>query len=392
MEQQLKAIQDDMAKLVAIPSVSSVQPDLDQGNRGVIDLLAGWLDETGFRCTVTELPNAPHKANLVATLGEGDQGLVLAGHTDTVPHNAELWQSDPFTLTRTDDRLVGLGTCDMKGFFALALAAIRQCDRGRLCQPLTLLATADEESTMAGARLLADSGQLPGRYAVIGEPTNLRPVRLHKGIMMESIHLHGQSGHSSDPGQGNNALEGMNLVLDELMVWRTDLARNHADMRFPVPVPTLNLGHIHGGDNPNRICGDCTLHIDLRPLPGMDMSQLRETLHQRVRDAVEETGLEVSFATLADGIPPMETAADATIVQAIEALTGQEAEAVTYSTEGPFLTRMGLETVILGPGELSQAHQPNESLAIASLAPTVDLLGGLIEQFCATPSTMQAGS
>ena len=101
-------------------------------------------------------------------------------------------------------------------------------------------------------------------------PTGLRPIRLHKGILMEAIHLRGRSGHSSDPSLGNNALEGMHAIISELLRWRAELQAEHRNPLFAVPVPTLNLDHIHGGDNPNRICADCELHIDLRPLPGME--------------------------------------------------------------------------------------------------------------------------
>ncbi len=191
--------------LIREPSVSSARPDLDQGNRGVIDLLAGWLESSGFRVEITPLPDSPGKANLVATLGTGPGGLVLAGHTDTVPCNENKWSHDPFQLTEADNRLYGLGTSDMKAFLALAIDALRDVDPSGLREPVILLATADEETSMAGARLLADQDALHARHAVIGEPTGLRPVRMHKGMMMEAIRLHGHSGHSSDPALGNSA-------------------------------------------------------------------------------------------------------------------------------------------------------------------------------------------
>src|SRR5699024_5250064 len=134
-----------------------------------------------------------------------------------------------------------------------------------LRRPLTILATADEESGMTGAKALVDDGRPIGRYTLIGEPTGLRPIHLHKGVMMEAVRLIGRSGHSSNPAFGVNALEAMALALNEILAWRADLQRRYRDARFLVPEPTLNLGHIRGGDNPNRICAEVELHFDLRP-------------------------------------------------------------------------------------------------------------------------------
>ncbi|MCK5383724.1 MAG: acetylornithine deacetylase, partial [Gammaproteobacteria bacterium] len=254
--------------LVSTPSVSSSDASLDQGNLAVIEHLAGWLADSGFSVEVMTLPGDSRKANLIATLGSGTGGLVLSGHTDTVPYDEGKWQHDPFSLTQANQRLYGLGTSDMKAFLALAIEASRGLRAGDLKEPLILLATADEETSMAGAKALVDRGLPQARHAIIGEPTGLRPVRMHKGMMMEAINLQGHSGHSSDPALGNSALEAMYSVIGALREWRNELQQKYYDACFAVPVPTLNLGHIHGGDNPNRICAECELHIDLRPLPG----------------------------------------------------------------------------------------------------------------------------
>jgi len=369
--------------LIGTPSVSCVEPALDQGNRAVIELLANWLDNSGFRVEIMPLPGEPRKANLIATLGSGPAGLVLSGHTDTVPYDEGKWTHDPFSLTEADSRLYGLGTSDMKSFLALALEAAREWRADQLQQPLILLATADEETSMAGARALLDHAQPRARYAVIGEPTGLRPVRMHKGILMESIRLQGHSGHSSDPSLGNSALEAMHTVIATLLSWRNELQGKFRNPAFAVPVPTLNLGHIHGGDNPNRICPECELHIDLRPLPGMDTRQLRGELHRRILECLQETGIETHFESLSAGVPGMETAADATIVRLSEKLTGHTAEAAAFATEAPYLSQLDMETVVMGPGDIAQAHQPDEYLALERLTPTVDILKQLVHTVCA---------
>ena len=385
MNKSFPSLIEMMSALIAAPSMSSVSPEFDTDNRAVIELLAAWLGDLGFTVEILPLPSQPHKANLIATLGTGPGGLVLAGHTDTVPYDEGRWRQDPFCLTERDNRLYGLGTSDMKGFFALAIEAARRFADTPLQQPLIILATADEESSMDGAQALVDLGRPKARYAVIGEPTGLRPVNAHKGILMESVRLRGRSGHSSDPSLGLNAIEGMHRVIGDLLAWREEMQGKHRDPRFAVPVPTMNMGHIHGGDNPNRICAACELHLDLRPLPGMDLAELRETLNRRLDVLLGDSGFDWEVSPLFHGTPAMHTCHSSEIVRAAEAMTGHDSEAVAFCTEGPYLNALGMETIILGPGDIAQAHQPDEYLALDRLQPTVDLLAGLIERFCVTP-------
>ncbi len=371
--------------LIGTPSVSSVDPVIDQGNRAVIDLLATWLEDLGMAVEVLPLAGRTDKANLIATLGSGPGGLVLSGHTDTVPFDQGLWNQDPFGGHEQEGRLYGLGSADMKSFMALAMEAIGRFRAEDLTQPIILLATADEESSMAGARELALAGRPKARRALIGEPTGLRPMRMHKGITMETIRLTGRAGHSSDPALGVNALEAMHLAIARILAWRESLQAAHRNPLFKVPVPTLNLGHIHGGDNPNRICGHCELRIDIRPLPGMDIGDLRGELARQLAPIAEQTGTRLEIEHLMEGVPAFETAPDSPMVKAVEALTGHTAGSVAFGTEGPFLNAMGMDTVVMGPGHIDQAHQPDEYLSLDMLTPTVDLLSGLIERFCVNP-------
>lgn len=386
MTGQAPPLRDMIAGLIAAPSVSSSRAHLDQSNLGVIEPLADWLSSAGFTCEVLVVPGHPGKANLIATLGRGPGGLVLAGHTDTVPFDAHRWHHDPFCLTEDNGRLYGLGTSDMKSFLALACEAARGLSPRDLTQPLAILATADEESSMSGAIALAEAGRPLGRYAVIGEPTGLKPVRMHKGIMAEAIRLIGRAGHSSDPSLGNSALEGMHALMGELLTWRRELQGRHRHDAFAVAVPTLNLGHIHGGDSPNRICGECELHIDLRPTPGLDLAILRAELYRRVADLAGQRGLDWRVDRLFPGIQALETPAGSAIVTAAEALTGHSAGAVAFATEAPFFDRLGMETLILGPGDIAQAHQPDEYLDLARIPPTIEILRALIRRFCQGPA------
>ena len=378
----IPSLKSQFAALLQTPSISSTQAEHDQSNLPAIHLLADWLGSLGFECRIQPLPDEPAKANLIASLGKGPGGLVLAGHTDTVPCNPDRWQHDPFALTEADGRWYGLGSCDMKGFFPLIIEALRPLLGQPLQRPLIILATADEESAMGGAQALVADDLLGARHAVIGEPTGLKPIRIHKGILMERVDIIGQAGHSSDPSLGRNAIEAMHQVISELLGLRSTWQKQWHNPLFSVPTPTLNLGCIHGGDNPNRICGRCALEFDLRPLPGMDPDALRETIRQRLALIAEQHCVEIDYQPLFPGVAPLDTPASAEIVQACEQLTGYSAGSVAFATEGPYLNQLGLQTVILGPGDIDQAHQPDEYLAMDRIDPTVKILRELIARFC----------
>lgn len=376
-----KRYQHQLQQLVAIPSVSCAVPSWDMSNLPVIELLATWLEDLGFRTQLLPLAQ-PGKANLIATLGEGDGGLVLAGHSDTVPYDKAGWQTDPFKLTEKDGKFYGLGATDMKGFFPVVLEAVKAFIDTPLKQPIIVLATADEESSMSGARALAASGNPKGRYAVIGEPTELTPIRMHKGIMMESIRVRGHSGHSSNPALGKSALESMNQVMNELIALRGELQERHRNPGFAVQTPTLNLGCIHGGDGANRICGECELHFDLRLLPGIDNEAVRQQIQNRLRPIAETTGTDIVLSSLFEGVDAFAEDENSELIRVCEELTGKRSESVAFATEAPFMQQMGMQTVVLGPGSINQAHQPDEFIDTRQIEPAVEIVRQLIRRFC----------
>lgn len=381
MTSSLKTYESKLAQLVALPSVSCAVPSWDMSNLPVIELLANWFGDLGFSTQIIPLAQTG-KANLIATLGSGDGGLVLAGHSDTVPYDADRWQSDPFKLTEKDGKFFGLGATDMKGFFPVILAAVQPFLDKPFKHPLIILATADEESSMSGARALATSGKPKARYAVIGEPTELVPIRMHKGIMMESIRIRGQAGHSSNPALGKNALDAMTQVMNELMSLRSDLQLKYRNSGFAVQTPTLNLGCIHGGDGANRICGECELHFDLRLLPGMDNEELRTAIQNRLTPIAETSGTDIVFSSLFEGVEPFDEPVESELVKVCEQLTGHSSASVAFATEAPFMQQLGMQTVILGPGSINQAHQPDEFISINQIEPAVKIVQNLIQKFC----------
>lgn len=368
--------------LISIPSISSTDTSWDQSNQQVITQLATWFDDLGFKTEISEVKNAPGKYNLIATYGSGKGGLLLAGHTDTVPFDEGAWESDPFKVEVRDNRLYGLGTIDMKGFFAFVIEALKTIDLKTLNKPLRILATADEEITMSGAQQIAEEKSIQPDYAVIGEPTGLVPVVMHKGHMAEGIRITGKTGHSSDPDKGINAIEVMYLVIKALKGVQQQFKDKYNNEYFEVPYPTLNFGAINGGDSPNRICGCCDLHIDMRPIPGVSTSELFITVKNSLIEIEKRYPNSVEIYHLHDPIPSYQCPLHSDLVSNAEIFTGNKAEAVNYCTEAPFIQQLGCDTIVLGPGHIAQAHQPNEYLDLSFVKPTKQLLENLINHYC----------
>lgn len=369
-----------LSQLIHTPSISSNDVKWDMSNQAVIALLANWLADLHFDIKIQ--PISDNKSNLIARFGSGSGGLILSGHTDTVPYDQTLWDQDPFQLTEKNNRLYGLGSCDMKGFFSFTIEAFLQFQPKQFTKPLYIVATCDEESTMSGARALDQ--QLPDSVdaVIIGEPTLLQPIRKHKGIMFNQIVITGKSGHSSNPSLGNNAIEAMYDVIGVLLSLQTSLQRQYHHIDFAVQYPTLNLGCIHGGDNVNRICGQCELHFDLRSLPAMSTQKVMAELDEALEKISQLKQVKITRKLLTEEVPAFEQAEHTKLVMLAETLTAQQSSAVAFATEAPFFHNKGLNTIILGPGSIDQAHQPNEFLALDQIKPGVKILTQFIQHYC----------
>lgn len=377
------------SELVATPSVSCLESAWDTSNKGVIDKLAHWFETLGFDVQVNELEAQKGKFNMLASYcppGATDGGLLLAGHTDTVPWDEGRWTRDPFKLTEADGKLYGLGSADMKGFFAFVLEALRDRDLSRFNKPIRVLATADEETTMAGARELSKFANLKPDYAIIGEPTNMAPVIMHKGHLTECVRITGRSGHSSNPAAGLNAIDIMHKVLGELIAAKQEMAERYQQPAFEVPYPTMNFGHIHGGDAANRICACCELHLDMRPLPGMNIDELYGVLNKRLDVLAQEFPGAIKMAAMHAPIPGYACPADSAIVKLAERISGEPAQPANYCTEAPFVQDLGCETIIMGPGSIRQAHQPDEYITLAEIGPSQQQLNSIIDSICCEES------
>ncbi|HSL83896.1 MAG TPA: acetylornithine deacetylase, partial [Thermoanaerobaculia bacterium] len=386
---------DLLARLVAFDTTSR------NSNLPLARFLADYLDRPGVE--VTELPSPDgEKANLLVRVGppldgrldpgpeggagpDGRPGLVLSGHMDVVPaDDRDLWETDPFRLADRGDRLAARGACDMKGFLALAANLAAEAAPERLRAPLVLVLTYDEEVGCLGSGELvrawrAAGGDAPAlpRAAVIGEPTELRVVRHHKGHLKMRLTYRGVSAHSAYPHLGRSAIEAAAEGVRALAGLRRELEgeRLEASRHFPdAPFATLNVGTIRGGAAVNVVPDRCVLEVGVRLLPGMEVDAVAE----RVRTAVGD-GPELEVQSLS---PPLSAPADAPVVRELLELPGQaEAGAVSYATDAGWLAHLGLDCAVFGPGSIEVAHKPNESIPKADLARAREVLEALIDRF-----------
>lgn len=362
-------------------------------NLAMVDFLAERLRALELEVLVDTGPDGA-KANLFATLGPRDVGgLMLAGHMDVVPVEGQDWHSDPFSLTEREGRLYGRGTADMKSFIAQALVAAEAVRHRALKTPLHLAFTYDEEVGCHGARhlmeALAGGGHVTPASAVIGEPTNFGVFRLHKGYHTGRVSVHGVEGHSSKPDKGANAIYAAAQVVHKLMEVAEERT-GHRSMEefFEVPYTTLNVGMMEGGTALNIIPNHAAVHFEYRTMPGEDadyvINQVRgyvkEVLLPQFRKQQPDVDIQVELTGAGQA---MVTPAGSPIETLVLELTGNaESSAAPYYTEGAIYNDAGIPTVICGPGDIDQAHRPNEYVTREQLEGGVGFLGRLIERVC----------
>ncbi len=374
-----KRLADDdlLARLVSFDTTSS------NSNLPCADFICDY----GGRAERLPSPDGT-KANVLLRFGpppSGDRaGLLLSGHMDVVPAGEEGWGSDPFRLSDRGDRYVARGACDMKGFLALALNVA--CETRDLARPLALLFTYDEEVGTLGARHFVESFPAPEslpRSAIIGEPTGLRVVRMHKGHMKMRVTMEGRSAHSGYPHLGRNAIEAMGRVLAALRGLRHELEREGGPnaASFPeVPFVPLNLGCIHGGTAVNVVPDRCVLDFGLRLLPGMGSDAIVERIGAKVAAAA---GPDLFRVEVTGESPPMLLSPTSRIHDELCRLVGQRGEAsVSYATDAGWFATAGMECAIYGPGSIEVAHRPDESVPKADLRGARGVLERIVERFC----------
>lgn len=372
---------DFYKKLISINSISSEIPEQDISNEKVIDFLDTYLSGKGFTTRKLPVKNARNKFNLIAKIGNGEGGVALCGHTDTVPCDMEKWSSNPFELTERNDRFYGLGVIDMKGFFAFIYDALEHTDLTKLKKPLYVVATGDEETNMGGAICLGEQfGEHPD-LMIIGEPTSMVPVIMHKGHLVQGVRVRGKGGHSSNPDAGINAIKIMHEVVHELIVLEEELKRRYREDLFVIPYPTSNIGKIAGGDAPNRICESCELLFDIRPIPGHGVNEMMALTREVLEPVLSRYPDNIDLFVPYEPTEPFGGKISADTVKYLEEVTGKKAVAVNYATEATYYQELS-ETVVLGPGSIDMAHQPDEYLNISEIEPAQKILRRIVEHYC----------
>ena len=372
-----------LRSLIAQPSVSSVPSD------AVVATTLELAEAAPTEIVVQDYDEG-RKHNVLLTRGprlDGGEGLTLCGHLDVVPADESDWETDPWELSDRGDRWAGRGTADMKGFVALAIDRFRRLDATDMRAPLAILLTADEEVGSLGAQRWVSDQAAPTlpRQVVIGEPTGLKAVRLHKGHLRLRLTIEGQAAHSGYPRRGRSAIEPAGPALVALAALRRELEdETHEDSRhFPeVPFVTLNIGRIEGGVATNVIADRCVLELGLRPLPGVSSRELTERVNATLSAALGDA--DWSLAVDNDS-PPLRTRGDSPLYTALTAELGQRGDVgVGFSSDGGTLARLDLDCVLFGPGSIEVAHRANEFLPKDEFERAGGVLDHLIERFCGT--------
>jgi acetylornithine deacetylase len=346
-------------------------------NLGLIGFIRGYLDDLGVSYRVSTDASG-QKANLHAVIGPREAGgLALSGHVDTVPVDGQAWTGDPFTLRRRDGKLFARGSCDMKGFVAACLAAVPAFQARPLVRPLHLFISYDEEVGCDGVRrLIEDLGKsgLKPDLCVVGEPSGMKPILAHKGKLDLHITVRGLTGHSSQPSKGVNAVQ----AAGEAIAWiaregRRLAAEGPFEEGFDPPHTTVHVGTVAGGTILNIIPDHAAFTMEWRPVPADSPYRHTERMQTWIAETIEPAMKAVDPASgfnydVVLEMPGMALPPDHALATVVKQIAGSNsAGKVSYGTEGGFFQNAGIPTIICGPGDIAQAHQPDEWIAESEL-------------------------
>ncbi|NTZ91116.1 acetylornithine deacetylase [Agrobacterium tumefaciens] len=359
-----------LERLVAFPSI------VGTANGDIAGWIADYLESHGAKVSLLPGPEGD-RANLFASFGPADRaGYILSGHMDVVPAGEPEWSSDPFTLRTEGDRLYGRGTTDMKGFLATVLAAAPAFSRMALKRPIHIAFSYDEEAGCRGVpHLIARLPELcaPPAGVIIGEPSNMRAVRAHKGKAAARITLRGRSGHSSRPDQGVNAIHLMTGIMVKAVETADVLTRGPFEATFEPPYSSLQIGTVKGGQAINIIPDHCAIELEARAISGVSPLALLEPVRSAV-EALAAKGVDIEWTPMS-AYPALSLPADAPLALLLEELTGTpNLAAVSYGTEAGLFQAAGIDAIICGPGDIGRAHKPDEFITAAELSACQSML------------------
>jgi acetylornithine deacetylase len=360
-----------LARLVGFDTTSH------KSNLALISFVEDYLLQHGVVSEIVPSADA-RKASLYATIGPaGVSGVALSGHTDVVPVDGQQWTSDPFIVAERDGRLYGRGTADMKGFLACVLAAVPDYVARPLAVPIHLAFSYDEEVGCLGVRpMIAEFGSrlVKPRMVLVGEPTSMSVVDSHKGPVRWHVEIKGRAAHSSMAPLGVNAVAVAGKLLRELAAIEHELKLRPQDARFDPPYATLQVTRIEGGTATNIVPASCRLDFDVRAIPGVDIAAIDRRIHAfaanvclpEMRKVAPEAAIDIAIA---NQVPPFAAeAASETVALALRLAGQNETHAVSYATEAGLFQVAGSPAVVIGPGDIAQAHTADEWIAKDQLA------------------------
>ncbi|MDP9084553.1 MAG: acetylornithine deacetylase [Pseudomonadota bacterium] len=350
-------------------------------NLGLIEWVRDYLKGFGGTTRLTH-DRTGKKANLFATLGDMNKpGLILSGHTDVVPVEGQTWDTDPFVAVERDGKLFARGSADMKGFIGIILTQapkfVAALNDNRLDAPLHYSLSYDEEVGCLGVRGLIrdlEDNNIRPAGCVVGEPTSMQPIIAHKGTHRFRCSVHGREAHSSYVTHGVNAIEYAARLIVFIRQIAERLARfEKRDYGFTIPYSTLSTGVIHGGIAANVVPKDCVFDFDMRTLPQASPNALyqeirsyAEQLARQMQAVDAQCGIDLQWVSQTAGLAASET--DAIVQWAMQLSGSSTVGKVSYGTEAGLFQKMGVPTVICGPGDIAEAHRPNEFVSLKQLA------------------------
>ncbi|NKB76653.1 MAG: acetylornithine deacetylase [Gammaproteobacteria bacterium] len=369
--------------LVSFPTVSR------DSNMALIEYIQSYLNDVSIDSTLI-FNDEKTKANLYASLGpENSPGVMLSGHTDVVPIDGQDWTVEPFSMLEKEGRLYGRGTTDMKGFIASVLAMIPDAAALDLKKSIHLAFSYDEEIGCVGVRSMVEmleSAPTKPAFCIVGEPTEMKAAVAHKGKTAALCVCRGVEAHSALTTKGLNAIYLASDVINVIRDVQEDLKSRSSDHHYDVPYTTLHVGTIAGGTALNIIPRECSFKFEIRNLKADDPDEILSEIRQRSQLIVDKYSEDFPAMEIAIDIfnqyPALDTSPEEEVVRLVQSLIDSEAILkLGFGTEGGlFQHRLGIPTVICGPGSMEQGHKPDEFVSRSQLEKCDQFLQKLIRQ------------
>ena len=377
-----------LARLVGFPTVSR------DSNLALIEDVQAYLAAHAIEAELT-YDDAGTKANLHAVIGPQDvPGVMLSGHSDVVPVDGQDWTGDPFRLREADGKLYGRGAADMKGFLACALAAVPEMAKADLKVPIHLALSYDEEIGCIGVRRLIDqmsAAAVKPAFCIVGEPTLMKPAIAHKGKTGMVCRCRGREAHSALAPTGLNAIYLANEMIAELRALQAEIIEcGNTDAGYQVPYSTIHVGTIAGGTALNIVPNFCEFKFEARTIGSDDPAMLVDRIQAIARSIVERYEVDFPEANIEvevfNAYPALDTDAQSDVLAFVKSLTGANDHfKVSFGTEGGlFQQKLGMATVVCGPGSMDQGHKPDEFIALSQLEECDRFMGKLIARLTDT--------